>query len=271
MSRQSSRSKEIATANPTPPVEVINPAKDAGALMALIIRAASDPTVDAAKVEQLTKLHAEIEDRNARRAAEEAYFVAMAAAQAELKTVAANSKNDQTHSNYADIEAVDRAIRPVAAKYGLALMFATGKADGPDQIRILLTVAKGLHRETIWIDIPNDGKGARGGDVMTKTHAQVAATTYGQRTLLRLAFNVAVSKDMDGNLVEQEEVITEAQFQHLVKFCDEVEADKAKFCDLLKVPSLAEIPQRLYGIAVKKLEQKRIARDKKAAKKDAAK
>jgi hypothetical protein len=48
--------------------------------------------------------------------------------------------------------------------------------------------------------MPADGKGAKGGDVMTKTHATGAAMSYGARYLLKYIFNVAVGEDdNDGN------------------------------------------------------------------------
>jgi hypothetical protein len=53
--------------------------------------------------------------------------------------------------------------------------------------------------------MPTDGKGARGNDVMTKTHATGAAMTYGQRYLFRLIFNLAVGEDSDGNFSAREQ------------------------------------------------------------------
>jgi hypothetical protein len=53
------------------------------------------------------------------------------------------------------------------------------------------------------IDMPADGKGAKGGDVMTKTHAVGSAVSYGMRYLLKMIFNVAVGEDDDdGNTAE---------------------------------------------------------------------
>ena len=46
--------------------------------------------------------------------------------------------------------------------------------------------------------MPADGKGAKGGDVMTKTHATGSAMTYGQRYLVKMIFNIAVGADDDG-------------------------------------------------------------------------
>jgi hypothetical protein len=50
------------------------------------------------------------------------------------------------------------------------------------------------------IDMPIDTKGARGGDVMTRTHATGSAYTYGKRYLLIGMFNLAIDDDDDGNV-----------------------------------------------------------------------
>jgi len=56
------------------------------------------------------------------------------------------------------------------------------------------------HTRTYSCDMPADGKGAKGNDVMTKTHAAGSAMSYGQRYLLKLIFNVAIGEqDDDGN------------------------------------------------------------------------
>jgi hypothetical protein len=47
--------------------------------------------------------------------------------------------------------------------------------------------------------MPIDTKGARGGDVMTRTHATGSAYTYGKRYLLIGMFNLSIDDDDDGN------------------------------------------------------------------------
>lgn len=68
-------------------------------------------------------------------------------------------------------------------------------------VRVLCYVAHAQgHSRTYHIDMPADGKGAKGGDVMTKTHAVGAGASYGMRYLLKMIFNVAVGEDdADGN------------------------------------------------------------------------
>lgn len=164
--------------------------------MSMFERMASDPSVDVNKLEKLMELH----ERALARTAQEQFNGAMASAQAEMRPVAADASNPQTRSKYASYAALDKALRPLYSKYGLALSFNTGDAPA-DSLRVLCDVTHiGGHCKTYRIDMPNDGKGAKGGDVMTKTHAQGAAASYGMRYLLKMIFNVAVGEDdRDGN------------------------------------------------------------------------
>ncbi len=169
---------------------------DAGSIMAVISRAASDPNTD---VEKLTRL-VDLYDRISARSAEQIYSEAMNATQEEMRPVAADAHNPQTKSKYASYAALDRALRPIYAKHGFSLSFTTADGAPPDHVRVVCKVShRDGHKEFPHLDMPADGKGAKGGDVMTKTHAIGAAVTYGKRYLLGMIFNIAVGEDDDGN------------------------------------------------------------------------
>lgn len=166
------------------------------AIFAIIERAVRDPSVDVDKMERLMAMQERLQEK----AAETYFDNAMADAQQEMEPVRAEAKNPQASSKYASYHALDTAIRPIYAKYGFSLSFDTADAPNPADIRIVCKVAhRSGHRERPHIDMPADGKGARGGDVMTRTHATGSAITYGKRYLLAMIFNVAVSQDDDGN------------------------------------------------------------------------
>jgi hypothetical protein len=108
--------------------------------------------------------------------------------------------NHQTKSKYASYADLDRAVRPIYSDHGFSLSFDSGDNAPADCVRVVCKVAhRGGHREIHHLDMPADGKGAKGGDVMTKTHATGAAITYGKRYLLGMIFNLAVGEDDDGN------------------------------------------------------------------------
>jgi hypothetical protein len=171
-------------------------ATEAETLSQAIIRMASDPRVDIDKLERLIKM----QDRAQERTAQIEFDNAMADAQEEMKPIRANMENPQTRSEYADQAALDRAIRPIYTKHGFSLSFSTAEGAPPDCIRLVCIVAhRGGHRQPYQLDMPADGKGAKGGDVMTKTHAMGAAATYGKRYLHGMIWNLAISRDDDGN------------------------------------------------------------------------
>ena len=178
-------------------IEAKEPAiqSEVGAVISMIERAARDPAVDIAKLQQLMEMRERIEDK----ASEKAFDLAMTQAQSEMRAVAVDSNNPQTRSKYASYFALDRAVRPVYTKHGFSLSFDTGEAS-ESSVRVMCRVAHNEgHARTYHIDMPADGKGAKGGDVMTKTHATGAAVAYGTRYLLKMIFNIAVGADDDGN------------------------------------------------------------------------
>lgn len=183
--------RQIATVQETNVVPI-----SGSTMMDVIARAASDPTVDVDKLERLLGMAERVRADEAR----QAFATAMNACQAELTRVSADAKNPQTKSDYASYAALDRAVRPVYARHGFSLSFSTAEGAPTDYLRLVCHVAHaGGHTVDHQVDMPADGKGAKGGDVMTKTHAVGAAMSYGQRYLLKLIFNIAVGDDDDGN------------------------------------------------------------------------
>jgi hypothetical protein len=219
-----------------------------------LIRLASDGKISMDVLERLLVMRKEIAQEQARTD----FNIAMTAAQSEIGRVAANQKNEQTKSKYADYAALDRSIRPIYVKHGFALSFDTGTAASPDSIRCVCHVShRGGHTKEYHLDMPADGKGAKGGDVMTKTHAAGAAMSYGMRYLLKMIFNVAIGEDdKDGNQPKGE-TINEKQAADLLALIEEVKADKAKFLKWAGVETIEEITTKLYPTCVKQLQAKR--------------
>lgn len=168
------------------------------AIVSVIERAATNPAVDIDKMERLLQM----QERVMARQAETEFALAMSTAQTEVPQVAPNKTNSQTHSRYADYGALDAVLRPVYTRHGFALSYDT-TSPAPEVVTVICYVSHiGGHTRTYSIDMPSDGKGAKGNDVMTKTHATGSATSYGMRYLLKMIFNVAVSiaeDDDDGN------------------------------------------------------------------------
>jgi hypothetical protein len=166
-------------------------------LLAVIARAAKDPDTDVDKLERLMAMFERVEAKNAERA----FNDAMNAAQKEMRPVSADAENPQTRSRYATFAKLDGALRPIYLKHGFSLSYDEGESPKPDHVRVLCYCSHNAgHTRTYHRDMPADGKGPKGNDVMTKTHAAGAAGSYGARYLLKGIFNVAIGEhDDDGN------------------------------------------------------------------------
>lgn len=167
-------------------------------LLAVVERAATNPDVDVNKLRELLQMAREERTYNA----EVDFNEAMVRAQGEIGRIAADRENTQTRSSYATYAALDRVVRPAYVREGFSLSFNTG--DAPELAVLVLCYVshKGGHTRTYQALVPADGKGAKGGDVMTKTHAVGSAMAYGKRYLLKLIFNIAEGidpEDDDGN------------------------------------------------------------------------
>ena len=157
-------------------------------------RLARDPNASVEKIERLMALW----ERGEARKAEAAFNAAMTLAQRAMRPVAADADNPQTCSKYASYAQLDRALRPIYTDHGFGLSFDTADGAADQWVRVVCYVTHSDgHSRTYRADMPADGKGAKGGDVMTKTHAVGAAMSYGMRYLLKMIFNVAVGEDDD--------------------------------------------------------------------------
>ena len=236
---------------PMMPVPQIPPTQS---LLHVLGRAMSDPSIEVEKVERYAALY----ERAIAREDEIAFNQAMMQAQSEMRPIAARANNPQTKSCYAKYEAVDAEARPIYTKHGFSLSFYTGEGAPEGCIRVQCKVSRGGHTERPYIDMPADGKGAKGGDVMTKTHATGAGVTYGRRYLLGMIFNLVIGDDRDGNdASDASGVITQDQLTALVSLADDVGADKAAFCKYMGVDSFAALPAKNFDRAVTALNRKR--------------
>ena len=222
-------------------------------MVSVIERMASNPAMDVDKLERLLQM----QERIVARDAEARFNAAMTAAQTEMGPISADATNSQTHSKYASYAKLDKVLRPIYTKHGFALSFDEADSPKPEYVRVLCHVSHAAgHTRTYTKELPADGKGAKGADVMTKTHAAGAAMTYAMRYLLKGIFNVAVGEDdNDGN--QTAALVNEAQVANLQTLITEIGLDKARLLKYWKINALSEIPAANYAAAMKTLEARR--------------
>lgn len=244
----------VADATGAPAVPASIAENETATLLDVIRRASTDPAVDVEKMERLMAMH----ERLMMRQAEAHFNEAMTAAQTEVRPIAADASNPQTKSKYASYLALDRSLRPIYTKHGFSLSFDTSDSPAPDHVRILCYVGhKSGHTRTYRCDMPADGKGAKGGDVMTKTHAAGAAFTYGQRYLMKMIFNIAVGEDNDGNTKgDGNTKINAEQKERLIALMKETNTDTIRFLKYMGVETLDDLTSKQFPDAYAALIKK---------------
>lgn len=225
---------------------------ESAAIIQVIERAALNPDIDVEKVERLLAMH----ERAMARQAKQAYSEAMNDAQEEMGPVSQDASNPQTRSKYASYVALDKALRPIYSRHGFSLSFDTADGAPEGYVRVVCEVSHRTgHSTRPHLDMPADGKGAKGGDVMTKTHATMAAVSYAKRGLLKMIFNIAEGEaDDDGNYGGG--TITDEQMMELEDLLETTGADRIKFYQYMGVTTLASLPAKKFSTAKSALLKK---------------
>ena len=207
-------------------------------------------------LDQLEKLM-DLQERYENKEANKVFSAAMTDAQSQMTSISQDASNSQTHSKYATYKALDAATRPIYTANGFSLSFDTGDMIEDNIIMVIATVKHSAgHEETYKMPVPCDGKGAKGNDVMTKTHAVMSALSYGKRGLLKMIFNLAEGEsDDDGNLAGTA-AITKEQCDALEARLEACGADKKAFCKHMKVDAITKILSSQFGAADAALTKK---------------
>ena len=221
---------------------------ESATVLAMLDRMASDPNQPVERLEQMFSLYQKVQADAARKE----FMSAFVLAQSEMSHVVKNAPNKATNSKYATHAAIDALIKPVYSKHGFAMSYDTAESPLADHMRVLCYLLhKGGHEREYHIDMPADGKGAKGGDVMTKTHAAGAASTYGKRYLAVNIWNLAlVDKDTDGNMPRGPmRPITGEQAEELTKLVSQSKTDINEFLHIGGFESISDIPAAQFPAA----------------------
>lgn len=156
-------------------------------IMAVISRAAADPTCDIEKMERLLAMH----ERMQAKTAEQAFNAAMAQMQCEIPTVFEAAVNLHTGNAYATLDDISRIAKPIMQKHGFAITFKVENLDKAISVTGILMHRDG-HREQTTMTLPADiGKGRN--DVQ----AVGSSTTYGKRYVMSALLNITTGETRD--------------------------------------------------------------------------
>lgn len=225
---------------------------EASALISVIERAATNPNVDIDKMERLLQM----QERVMAQQAKTAFAADFALMQTEMPTITERGEivvNGQTRSKYAKFEDINEAIKPVMQRYGFAVSFKV-KTEGQQITVTGILMHRMGHQEETSMVLPADKSGSK-----NSVQELGSSISYGQRYVLKALLNISSrGEDTDGVVyVSEEQALT------LHTLLTDTKADKAGFLRYIGATSIEQIPARKYDDAVKALEMKRRALEKK--------
>jgi hypothetical protein len=173
-----------------------------------------------------------------------AIYSAFVKAQTKFGPALKTSSNPHFKSKYADLSACVEAVIDALNESGIGLVQQTHECEG------------GVLVETLFIH--ESGEVMSGGKLFVPAakndpQGYGSALTYARRYSLQAACGIAPEDD-DGNKASA--TITPEQVANLKMRLDSTESDVAKFCSVLKIKTLAELPAAQYDKADKMLERK---------------
>ena len=215
-------------------------------------------------VDVLERLFA-LNETNEANVAKRAYSVAFNAVQASLAAVEVirRGSNEHTRSRYAKLNDIQEVLDPLLSEHGFSqsMSMAPGAPDGMSRFVLTIRHSAG-HSESHYLDAPIDDVGIKGNQTKTKLHGMASSQTYCRRQLIKNVWNIRErdpSKDDDGNAAAMGpavQPISAAQRKTIEDLIEESNSDKIKFCEMLRVKSLAEIPVAAYPAARAALKSK---------------
>jgi hypothetical protein len=223
------------------------------AFLAMIERAARDPSVDIDKMERLLDRR----DRMEAEARVRAFNEAMAAAKAEFDPIVKRhlvnrgSGGTYKHEDLADISA---AVDPALARHGLNTRYrTTSNPNEPITCTCIVTHGAGHFEETAL----SAGADATGG----KNSIQAIASTlsYLQRMTKKAALGLAASRDDDGRAAGQAaptERITEQQAKDLEALAAKAGIEPQIIREHFKVEAFTDLTPEQFAVAKGRVEKK---------------
>ena len=216
---------------------------------ATLVQMAIDQNADMDKLERLMAMQITWDANEAKKA----YVRAMAAFSAKcptiIKTESVSYKS--TAYNHASLAGTLQQIRQLMSECGLSHSWSQNQEGGGITVTCHVTHIDG-HSEHTSLTAPADDTGGK-----NKIQAIASTNTYLERYTLFAILGLASSDDDDGAASEPVQTITTMQIGEIDELIMELDVDRFKFLDFMKVDGLAEIPIKSYSMAIDALERKR--------------
>lgn len=238
----------------------------------VVAEATLNPACDVGKMNALLDMQERIEDRAAKRA----WARDFNAMQAELPTIDKDGKidhgdgvtargNAKLKTKFATFPNMMEICRPIMKKHGFSLSSLIEPAADGARINVvsILEHTEGKER-TSRFPMSADATGGKNNQQGWGSSQQYGMR-YNMIALLQIVTKAKEDADNDGFAKSDDTKIDQTQLTELIKLADAAGADKAKFCVLMKVESMADIPISRFEEAKTQLNRKLLAKKKAAS------
>jgi hypothetical protein len=212
-------------------------AQPADSLENFIMRAASDKSFDVEKLERLIAL----QERSQAAQRKERFYESLAAVQAQIPQMDQNGCIDYGQNkgkiNYARLEDIDAAIRPIYSKYGFSVRWTSFPVMDGKLIRVVGTFTAHGHSEESEMTGPPDASGGK-----NEAQRGPSGASYLKRHITKQFWNIVErGKDMDGARVRDLLPITDKQADEIDMRLKDCGADIARFKKVFVVDRIADL------------------------------
>lgn len=229
--------------------ELALPETQAENMLAVIQRAAADPSVDMDKLERLLQMQERLDANEAIRAFN-LDFIALQNDLPEINEGGEIKHGGRVISKYSRWdEDINPVIKPILAKHNFVLSFETNTVDRIHVVAHL--IHSGGHSRSGSFTLPPEMSGAKN-DVQGFGSSVSYAKRYAAGPLLNLTTR---GVDDDAVAAVASGTITEEQAIKIRERLEAIGRDESKFCNYLKVSSLDLMPLNAYGRAIMALDQ----------------
>jgi hypothetical protein len=233
---------------------------DVANLLSFIERAATDPQVDADKMERLVGLY----ERLMAHRAKAAFTAAFAEMQSELPEIAENGEikvGDTVRSRYAKFEDINDVVKPILKTHGFSLMFKPRATDDGQILMQAVLMHRDGHSEDADLRLPADTSGSK-----NSVQSMGSSGQYAKRYLIVPMLNITTRGVDDDGRAGGSKLIDQDQVMELQKIITDNKIDQKAFLNAFKASNLTQIAAARFDEAKSMLERKAASMKKESAK-----
>lgn len=230
------------------------PAETSGALLTIIAKAAADPRVDVAKMQQLLDMKTAVMNREAERS----FNQALARLKERLPRIQKNGvivlKDGKTRLPYAKYEDIHSAVLPLMLAEGFTVSYTSALVANSTLLEVTATFRhEDGHRDTGKVYLPlTDDSGAK-----NRVQGAGSILSYGKRYALCQYLDIVTEGEDDDGMQGDAKPIDEKQQSQIRDLIADSGANEEKFLAYMGVKSVEDIIRRDFAKAVAALNQKR--------------